>query len=294
MKHTKCIHLLLLAVASLLGSGCGLTVKQRAALLDFNRAATGFAQVAGAEFQHTREDVLKLNIYRSELGDASLDPEDMDGAYTPERVKVRLDAMAALQSYAEMLQKLVTGSQADELKSASDSLVANLRKAHAFEASDDKSGAIAQAIASVGGLWVEHKRAEATRRVTRSVDPAIKRLLAVVAREYRLNVATNWVGGYSATATTLIGRASFLINLNTNAPIVETAAPREARAYAYTVRTRITAVSEQITNAVQALGTAQDKLILTLESKDIGAEDVAAFSAQVQDFLTTYKTLSSK
>jgi hypothetical protein len=290
----KPFRFIILAAAILFLTGCALTVKQRAAVRDFNRAATEFADITSSEFQHTRADVLRLNIYRDQLRDDALDPERMDGSFTPERVKIRLDAMAALRSYADLLQKLVAGSQQDELKSAADALVTNLRKAKAFDISDEKGGAIAQAIASVAGLWLDHKRAQAAREVVRAADPSVKKLLAVVESEFELRSQTNWLAGYRATALLLMGRASFLVNRDTNAAVTALAAPLEARAYARTVTNRLDTAARQIVEAAHALEKAQDKLMLTLESKEIGADDVTAFAAKVEDFTTLYKTLSTK
>ncbi|HWN95269.1 MAG TPA: hypothetical protein VNT99_09570 [Methylomirabilota bacterium] len=334
MKTPRLSIIIVSAVAILFLTGCGLSLKQRAAVRDFNRAATGLADITSHEFQHTREDVLKLNIYREQLGDASLDPERMDESFTPERVKIRLDAMTALASYAHLLQKLVDGSQADDLKSAADALVTNLRKAKAFEASDAQGGAIAKAIASVAGLWVEHKRAQAVRQVVRAADPAIKKLLAVVEGEFDLHSSQNWVAGYRAIAITTIGRAIFVEKRHTNAlanllgttaaafsttnaasPVSSNQSeaitnvlahlarvatessvtdPRAARAYARSVTNRVDSIARSITLGTQSLGKAQEKLLLTLESREIGAEDVTALAAQVEDFVAIYKTLTAK
>ena len=334
MKTSRQSITIVAALALLFLTGCGLTVKQRAAVRDFNHATTGFADITSREFQYTREDVLKLNIYREQLGDDSLDPERMDESFTPERVKIRHDAMAALASYAELLQKLVDDSQADELKSAADALVTNLRKAKAFEASDAQGGAIAQAIASVAGLWIEHKRARAVREVVHAADPAIKKLLAVVEGEFDLHSSQNWVAGYRAIAVTTIGRAVFVEKRHTNAlanllsgtavafgttnaavplngnqseAITNTLAhlarsatetsvadARSARAYARSVTNRVDAIARSITQGAQSLGKAQEKLLLTLASREIGAEDVTALTAQVEDFVAIYKTLAAK
>jgi hypothetical protein len=334
MKISRQSIIIVSAVAILLLTGCGLTLKQRAAVRDFNRAATGFAEMTSHEFKHTREDVLKLSVYREQLGDASLDPERMDGSFTPDRVKTRLDAMAALASYANLLQKLVDGSQADDLKSAADALVTNLRKANAFEASDVQGGAISKAIASVAGLWVEHKRAKAVQQVIRAADPAIKKLLAVVESEFDLHSSQNWVAGYRAIAITTIGRAIFVEKQHTNALATllgatagafsttnaanptdanQSAAitnalahlarsatessvtdPRAARLYARSVTNRVNSIARNITLGAQSLGKAQEKLLLTMESRAIGAEDVTALAAQVEDFVAIYHTLTAR
>jgi hypothetical protein len=294
MKRPTRIKMLVCTLAAALLAGCGLTVHQRAALLDFNRAATEFSSVTANEFQYTRDDVIKLNIYRDKLGDASLDPDRMDGNFSPDRLKIRLQAMAALQSYANLLQKLVTGSQEDELQSASDLLITNLRQVKGVSLGDNQAGAIAKAVASVAGLWVEHKRKQATCEVVKQADAPIKSLLATVEREFRLDSSTNWVAGYRATAITLMGRAAFLENRDTNAPLAALANLREARAYARTVTNRIDTVSSTIISAAHSLTAAQDKLYSALTSADIRTADITAFAAQVDDFVMLYKAITTK
>jgi hypothetical protein len=281
-------------LAATILAGCGLTVHQRAALLDFNRAATEFSAVTANEFRHTRDDVIKLNIYRDKLGDRSLDADRMDGNFSPDRVKIRLDAMAALQSYADLLQKLVTGSQQEELQSASDLLITNLRKVKGVSLTDNQAGAIAKAVASVAGLWVERKRKQATCEVVKEANEPIKSLLAIVEREFRLDSSTNWIAGYRLTAITLIGRAAFLENRDTNAPLTALADIHEARAYARIVTNRIDTISPNIISAAHSLAAAQDKLYSALTSPDIGTDDIKAFAAQVDDFVMLYKAITTK
>jgi hypothetical protein len=280
-------------LAATILAGCGLTVHQRAALLDFNRAATEFSSVTANEFRYTRDDVIKLNIYRDKLGDRSLE-DRMDGNFSPDRVKIRLDAMAALQSYADLLQKLVTGSQQEELQSASDLLITNLRKVKGVSLTDNQAGAIAKAVASVAGLWLEHKRKQATCEVVKEANEPIKSLLATVEREFQLDSSANWIAGYRTTAMTLIGRAAFLENRDTNAPLTALADIHEARAYARTVTNRIDIVSPNIISADHSLAAAQDKLYSALTSPDIGTDDIKAFAAQVDDFVLLYKAVTTK
>ena len=294
MKQPNRVQMLACTLAAALLAGCGLTVHQRAALLDFNRAATEFSSVTANEFHYTRDDVIKLNIYRDKLGDASLDPDRMDGNFSPDRLKIRLEAMAALQSYADLLQKLIAASPQEELNSASDLLITNLRKVKGVSLSDSQAGAIAKAVASVAGLWVEHKRKQATSEVVKQADQPIKSLLATVEREFRLDSSTNWVAGYRTTAITLMGRATYLENRDTNAPLTALANLREARAYARTVTNRIDIVSPNIISAAHSLTAAQDKLYSALTSADIGTADITAFAAQVDDFVMLYKAITTK
>jgi hypothetical protein len=293
MKQPNRFQMLACIMAATFLAGCGLTVHQRAALLDFNRAATEFSSVTANEFLHTRDDVIKLNIYRDKLSDASLDPERMDGNFSPDRVKIRLEAMAALQSYADLLQKLIAASPQEELNSASNLLITNLRKVKGVSLSDSQAGAIAKAVASVAGLWVEHKRKQAACEVVKQADQPIKSLLATVEREFRLDSSTNWVAGYRATAITLMGRAAYLENRDTNMPLTALADLHEARAYARTVTNRIDIVSPNIISAAHSLTAAQDKLYSALTSADIGTADITAFAAQVDDFVMLYKAITT-
>jgi transglutaminase superfamily protein len=95
---------LVLAIAFL---GCGLTVKQQAAIDQFSAATSDFATVGRSEFQQSRADVTEMNTRRLELGDDSV-PGNLDGLLTIERTMARLAALEALQEYAQLLGALVS------------------------------------------------------------------------------------------------------------------------------------------------------------------------------------------
>src|SRR5438477_12793331 len=106
----------------LLLASCGLSTRQQAAVQTFSAATLDFATVSSAEFVKSRTDVLEMNGLRMALGD-KVNHAGMDGPFTVDQVKTRLDALAALQGYATLLHTLVTSSQEEELKRASDSFV---------------------------------------------------------------------------------------------------------------------------------------------------------------------------
>src|SRR4051812_25148345 len=126
-SFSKAVGLLALFPAALFLTGCGLSVQQRTAVLKFSDATKTFAGAAANEFSQSRVDVIQMNTFRAKLGETDI-AENLDAPLTADRVKVRVEAVKALGAYAELLELLTTSSKTEELKVASDKLVANLRK----------------------------------------------------------------------------------------------------------------------------------------------------------------------
>ena len=93
---------LLLAVTV---SGCGLTVKQKAALNSFSAATQEFSTGAQTEFQKNRQDVIEMNRARFELGDSRVKLMEFDRLLTRDRVQARVTALQTLEDYAGLLHR---------------------------------------------------------------------------------------------------------------------------------------------------------------------------------------------
>lgn len=289
--------------------GCGLTAQQRVAVRRFSAGAADFATIAATEFENSRSDLIGMNTNRIALGDPAAKAEELDAYFTPDRVKVRVDAVNALKSYAELLQTLVSTSEQDQLKQASDSFVASIGKLDGVRLSDAQAGAIGSAVQAVAGIVIEQMRLRAVQKTVDVAHPAVVKILDLVARDFD-PAEDHWSLGYVTVAEALKGQAEIVIHqinaakpasnptaddkLNalfavTSLPDLKTA--QDARISAIQNQARFTTISSNVASAIDALRKAERNLQYSLQSPTVSTEDVDAMIAQVSDFVTIYKIL---
>ena len=281
-------HLSTLAVAIVVGAcACGLTTRQQAAVQTFSAATMDFTTLASSEFVKTRTDLLQMNALRLQLNDRALDPTRMDAPFTVDRVKVRIDALTALQRYALLLRTLVTTSQEAELQRASDSFITSVRSVQGVTLSDERAAAISAAVQRVGGLLVEYLRARAVREVVMGADGAVLQLASLVRRDFDPE-GDDWSLGYDLVVTALEGAAEVAARRDGTR---DAAAITEARILARRNRDRVVVIAGEVTGAADGIARAEINLREAVQSRDVNTADIERFANQVQDFVTIYTIL---
>jgi len=291
--------LLRLSMMLLLATGCGLTVQQRSAVERFGAATADFATLASSELVKSRTDVVDMNTLRAKLGDPALASDGaLDEHFSVAQVKVRTDALKALEEYGALLQTLVRSSQKDQLQKAADGFVASLRKVNGVSLSDGQAGAIGEAVQKVGGLIVEYMRADATRQIVTDTQPHVSRVLQLVKRDFDPQ-ADHWSLGYDKVLAALDGaaaRAERVASLSAGAPPgpVTVALVGEARAARQRNATRFKAVSAQVLEVTAKLAEAQKNLRYAVQSKTVSLDEVNDYVSQVEDFVRIYAILRDR
>lgn len=270
-------------------AACGLGTRQRAAVQTFSAATLDFASVSSSELVKTRTDVLEMNALRVELDDDTVDRARMDQPFTVDRVKRRLDALAALERYATLLQTLVTSSEDAALERASDSFVGSLRKVEGVGLSDAKAAAISLAVQRVGGLLVEEMRARAVREVVLQAEPAVLQVVGLVERDFD-PTAEHWSLGYDVVASSLDGAAALAARARSH----DAALVGEARVLAQRNRERFAAVAGRVAEAAAGIRAAEANLVQVVQSRDAESADIDRFAAEVEDFVQIYAILRDR
>ncbi len=291
--------LLRLSMVLLLAGGCGLTVQQRSAVERFGAATVDFATLASTELVKSRTDVVDMNTLRAKLGDPALATDGaLDEHFTVTQVKVRTDALKALEEYGALLQTLVSASQKDQIQRAADGFVASLRKVNGVSLSDGQAGAIGEAVQKVGGLVVEYMRAQATRQIVTDTQPHVSRVLQLIKRDFDPQ-ADHWSLGYDKVLSALDGaaiRAERVAGLAAGGPpgAATVALVGEARAARQRNATRFRAVSAQVLEATAKLAEAQKNLRYAVQSSTVGFDEVNDYVSQVEDFVRIYTILRDR
>jgi hypothetical protein len=291
--------LLRLGLLLLLATGCGLTVQQRSAVERFGAATVDFAALASGELVKSRTDVVDMNTLRAKLGDPALAADAaLDEHFSVAQVKVRTDALKALEEYGALLQTLVSASQTEQLQTAADGFVASLRKVNGVSLSDGQAGAIGEAVRKVGGLLVEYMRAEATRQIVTDTQPHVSRVLQLIRRDFD-PLADHWSLGYDKVVVALDGaaaRAERIAGLPAGTPPnpAAVALVGEARAVGRRNAARVKAVSAQVLDSAAKLAEAQKNLRYAVQATTVSFDEVNDYVSQVEDFVRIYAILRDR
>jgi hypothetical protein len=279
----------LLVLAAIALAGCGLSVQQRAAVQKFSAATVDFAELASTEFTKSRTDVIAMNTMRVELGDRDASVDALDDLFTVGQVKTRLDTLGALSDYATLLHTLVTSSQEEALRNASDSMVASLRKVNGVTLTDDKAAAISAAVQKVGGLLIEYMRAEAVQDVVTRTHPVILEVIQLVRDDFS-KTADQWKRGYVRTAQALTGAAELAARHGTqHGGLVD-----EARVTARRNRDRFNLVADEVDKSAAKLREAEMNLLSAVQAGRVSTESIDSYATQIEDFVKLYKILRDR
>jgi hypothetical protein len=184
----------------------------------------------------------------------------------------------------------VSTSQKEQLKNAADSFVGSLRKVRGVSLTDEQAGAVGKAVATVGGMFVEHRRAQATREVVVSTHESVLQVVELVERDFDPR-ADHWSLGYEKVAVALRGAAA-------RAPLVTPRPSPEsvglARVLAHQNQERIRSIGGDVGKSAKALRAAQVNLREALEKRDVGLADINAYVSQVEELVTAYRVLRDR
>lgn len=270
--------------------GCGLTVQQKAAFDHFASSTQDFSTAAQTEFQKSRQDVIEMNRFRFELGDMRVKATELDQLLTRDRAEARIGTLHALEDYAVLLHKLVGTVSEGELLEASNSFVSNLRNIKGVAFSDQQAEGISRAVAAVGGLYVEHKRAQAVREVVKTAHEPILAIIDLVRRDFDPK-AMGWNAAYKLTASELDGHAIKTGGSVSPHDLTARQSVLRAQAMAAENTIRFDLVSSEIISLASAVADAQKNLRVVLDSSSLNTERIDQLANKIREFKSIYSLL---
>ncbi|TKB71702.1 MAG: hypothetical protein E8D46_16350 [Nitrospira sp.] len=273
--------------------GCGLTIQQKGAVNQFATATRDLSVSAQAEFQRSRQDVVEMNRFRLELGDPMADVNKLDSLLTLDRTRDRIMALQALEDYGGLLNKLVGIVPEGELLEASNTFVGSLKQVKGVQLTDQEAGGIGKAVAAVGGLYVEYKRAAAVRHVVETTHAPVLAVIDLVKKDFDPN-SDFWSAGYRKTAVDLSGHAESLDLLYPPKDLLSKQSTQRAKTLATENMNRFSAISVQIMTLVSTLAEAQKNLRLVLNPSELNVQSIDHLATQVRDFKTIYGLLRNE
>lgn len=274
-------------------AGCGLSVQQQAAISRFSTATSEFSTVSRSEFQQSRSDVIEMNRRRRQLGDDSVAVTELDGHFTIDRTTTRLAAIDALQEYSQLLGTLVSTTPPSEVKAATDSFVASLRKVPGVSLSDSEAGAIGRVVVFGGTLFIEYKRKKAVQEVVEIAHPHILSIIDLVKQDFDPD-SDLWNAGYRQVTLDLRGAAQAARPRAASGDLPAQALIAGSVELAEENAGRFASICAQITQTADRLREAQQNLRYAVHSNEITSQDIDNYVAQVNELAAIYSLLRTR
>jgi len=273
-------------------TACGLTVRQKAAIKTFAESTGTLSDLASQEFAQDRADLIKMNEMRRSLDDPTV--RTLDGNYTVDRVKTRVDSVTALKSYADLLNELATSSEAADIKSASDEFVVNLRKINGISFSDEQADAVSQAVQAVGGMIVEFKRKKAVKLIVARTHTPVIQLADLLSNSFDPK-KDNWGLELDTAVTALRGQVVVARNKGLAAnDLASEAVLQQGSSLADSTKQRLDTSSAGILDGCANLKHAEQNLSNLMEYDKFSTEDILTYAQSISDYVQLVKIISKR
>ena len=289
-------------------TGCGLTVRQRAAISKFSTTTTALAGQMEDNLVQTRDDVVALYTGMFELGITGVELDDLDKGLNVDQLEKRLKAAAALKRFGLLLETLSKDTQTAELQAASDKFVTSLRQVSNVNLSDKDAEAIGKLMGKVGGLFIEAKRKKAIKSVILESKLPLLKLAELVADDFNPTNAL-WL------AVLIDADRSIKTTVRDRAPRVAAGKLKssegddkwgESEAAAWQERykmlridssdrsTRGVLVSKKMLSAIESFRTAHEDLFVVVQSPEISLGKIDGYYAEIDSLIRLTRILTVK
>lgn len=276
-------------------SACGLTVSQKDAISQFSRASTTFGATVSSELIEMRTTVIELNTYVLALDPAKLrDRDKLDAAFSLDRVSARVRAAQVIQTYGELLSAIVADTQEKELQAAAGNFTQSVRglDADRTKMSDSELQGVGQVVAALGGLWVEHKKANALKEIVPRAHPQVAELGRLFQSEF--DSATGALArNFEATGQLAI-RASDGVLDESRSTIVDRTLAATAQRRGLETSRKANALFPSLSAGATQMVDAHFRLVDSLSKDTFSIEDIKTFTKSVQQLVSTAKVLGDK
>jgi hypothetical protein len=282
-----------LALGSL--SACGLTGAQKDAITQFSRASTTLGETVSSEMVDARRTVVELNMRVLALDPSRLRNRDqLEGSFSSQNVGARVQAAKVVETYGDLLRAIVEDTQENDLKAASTKFTQSIRglDANTQRLSDAQLDGIGQVVAAIGGLWVEHKKAQALKAIIPSADAQIQEIGRLFLGEFEPGtgaVARN----FEATGQLAIRASDTILDKTTSGLDERTQAAAAHRAGIEASR-KANAVFPLLKETAVQMGRAHAQLVKTLAEDRISVGDIQGFVKEVQKLVAAVRIFVGK
>lgn len=281
--------------ATLLLGACGTNTEQRDAVAEFSRGTSRFGAMASSEVVEARQTVVDLNTYVLALDPAKLqNREALEGSFTAQAVESRVRAADALRDYGELLLAIVRDDADSRVRAASQRFAGSIKRLDpaTVKLSDAELTGIGKAVAAIGGMAIDEKRASALKEIVPKAHPQVEALGKLFASEFdpaRGPIARR----IDATAQLALQAADKTLD-NRSASVADRHVAAEALRDSLAAARRNNAVMPALAKAADALVATHERLVKALAADSFTLADVKAFAEEMGSLRATAKTNANK
>ncbi|MGY6214230.1 hypothetical protein ACW73L_03620 [Methylolobus aquaticus] len=290
MAELNCWPIPLLLVVGL-ASGCALSPHQRDATARFALASQDIGDFAAREFTHLRAATIDMNVTNVAIG-GTADKSNLDEALDVDRVVARVKAARALTSYGTLLWALVSETQEEELKKASDDFVNSVRSVSGHRIGDSQLQALGQLVQQIGALWVEARKADAVKRIVPAVAPDVDALCDLLIADF--SETSLHVGqGFDATITRLRVDADIAL-ADPSTRYADRLVAMRGQKQAEEAGAHLHVISRPAVTTLQSLKLANAELDKAIRDDSLSVAEIQAVGMQIKSLKTALEVVTGK
>lgn len=301
-------------IISTLVTGCGLTALQKQQVSQFATATESISQSTQEQFISMRDKVVEMEkrrlIMRKKVPPKNF---DIDGGLSSSGIATQISTLKALQSYGDVLNKLVLNDQSEVISKAATDFLTQYETAKklgniSYKIDETKKESIIGVINIANSWLIESKKKESVKKIVEAYFLEINLLADLIKNDITLtgdslcikknerkrnNVKTGVIDIYCTSADAL-KEISIDTLRNKNHSFSE-------REYAYNsyilsekVIQEVRMLSKKSGNLIDMLINANKQLKKVVESDSYTADDIKKYANQVENLLTLTKVLIGK
>jgi len=295
-------------------TGCGLTALQKQQVSQFATATESISQSTQEQFISMRDKVVEMEkarlIMRKKVPPKSF---DLDGGLSSSGIATQISTLKALQSYGDVLNKLVLNDQSEAISKAATDFLTQYETAKqlnepTYSLDQSKKDSIIGIINTANSWFIESEKKKSVKKIVKAYTSEINTLANLIRNDITLTgdslciekekrkrneIKTGVIDIYCTSADGLKEISKDILR-NKKYSFSE----REFAYNSYVLSEKaiqeVRALSEKGNKLVDKLISANKQLTKVIESDSYASDDIKNYAKQVEDLLTLTKVLVGK
>lgn len=295
-------------------TGCGLTALQKQQVSQFATATESISKSTQDQFLSTRDKVIDLEkrrlIMRKQVPPKDF---DLDGGLSSSGIATQISTLKALQSYGDILNKLVVNDQSEALSKAATDFLTQYETAKKAENPDysldqTKKDSIIGILGIANSWFVENKKKESVKKIVKAYSEDINNLANLIRNDITLTgyslcieedkrkdsaIKTGVIDIYCTSADGLREISKDVLR-NQNFSFSEREYAYESFVLSESAIKEVREISAKGEKLVAKLIAANNQLTKVIESDKYQTKEIKEYANQVEELLTLTKVLVGK
>jgi hypothetical protein len=295
-------------------SSCGLTPVQKQQVGQFATATESVSTTTQEQFISMRDKVIEMEkrrlIMRKEVPPKDF---DLDGGLSSSGIATQIATLKALQSYGDILNKLVLNDQSDAISKAATDFMTQYETARqlndaSYSLEEEKKSAITGILNTANSWFIEHKKKSSLKSIVKTYSTSIESLAALLKNDLVLTgyslcliesdkkenqIKTGVIDIY-CTSSDGLREISKDVLKNKKYSFSEREFAYNSFVMSEKAVQEVRGLSKNGEKLVNKLIKANNQLSKVIETEEYTAEDIREYANQVEELITLTKILTGK